>query len=249
MEIIFDAIVGSKLYGLNTEDSDTDRKGIFMPSREHMIPTLEQTLGLKKFIPMERFEPPVTGTGRDKVECVYFSARYFTQLYLKGNPTLAEVVFVGDPFVTATDAGRELVKFVRENMVTRHLFSGYYGYYMDQVKGFTTGRGVCREKRHEDIEKYGMDRKMSSHAYRIGVQGIELFQTGKINPTLSGEHLEVAMKLKQGGHYNREWLVAKVEELSKQLKEAERTSKLPEKPDFDKVHGFILKFNKDYYGV
>lgn len=248
MEIIFDAIVGSKLYGLNTIDSDTDKKGIFMPSRENMIPSLEQTLGLEKFTPMERYEPPVTGTGKDKVEAVYFSARYFTQLYLKGNPTLAEIVFVGDKFVTATDAGWELVKFIRENMVTRHLFGGYYGYYMDQIKGFTTGRGVCREKRHELIEKYGFDVKMAMHAYRIGVQGVDLFKKGVIKPTLEGEQLETARKIREGG-FNREWLMATVEDLSKQLKEAERTSKLPEKPDFEKVHSFILNFNRTYYGV
>ena len=249
MEVIYKTLVGSKLYGLQTETSDSDYKGVFMPPREQAFPTLEQTLGLKPFKELERYEPPVVGTGKDKVEAVYFSARYFVSLYIKGNPTLAEIPFAGDQFVEATDGGRELMKFVRENMVTRHLFTGYYGYYQDQVKGFSTGRGVCREKRHELIEKYGYDTKMGSHAYRIGIQGVDLFAKGVINPTLEGEQLEVARKIKEGGHYNREWLVAKVEDLSKQLKEAERTSKLPEKPDFNKVHEFILKFNKDYYGV
>jgi hypothetical protein len=249
MEVIFKTLVGSKLYGLATENSDTDYKGVFMAPVENVIPTLEQTLGLKTFTEMERYEPPVVGEGKDKVEAVYFSARYFIKLYLKGNPTLAEIPFAGDEFVEATDMGRELMKFVRDHMVTRHLFGGYYGYYMDQVKGFTTGRGVCREKRHELIEKYGYDTKMGSHAYRIGVQGVELFKTGKINPTLSGEHLETARKIKVGGFYNREWLMATVEDLSRQLKEAERNSTLPEKPDFDKVHDFILDFNKRYYGV
>ena len=249
MEVIFKTLVGSKLYGLATENSDTDYKGVFMPSRENMIPTFEQTLGLEKFTLLERFELDVTGEGKDKVEGTMFSAKYFIQLYLKGNPTLAEIPFAGDEYVTATDSGKEFMKFVRENMVTRHLFGGYYGYYLDQVKGFTTGRGVCREKRHDQIEKYGYDCKMASHAYRIGVQGVDLFTKGVINPTLQGEQRETALKIKQGGHYSREWVVETVEVLSKQLKAAESTSPLPVAPDFKKVHEFIMKFNKDYYGV
>jgi uncharacterized protein len=41
MEVMLKIIVGSHLYGLATETSDKDYKGIFMPDRENMIPTEE----------------------------------------------------------------------------------------------------------------------------------------------------------------------------------------------------------------
>jgi len=169
-------------------------------------------------------------------------------LYMKGNPTLAELPFADKKYWTIdTYYGDKMMTFIRENMVTQHLFNGYYGYYHDQIKCFVQKSGVHREKRRELVEKFGFDCKMASHAYRIGVQGAELFTTGRITPTMSGEELKTALALKQGGHHTREEVIGLVKELGEKMKVAKENSTLPKEPDFDKVNNFCVELHKEYY--
>ena len=247
MEVLFKTYVGSKLYGLSTETSDTDFKGIFMDTVDAVVPVENHYFGLYPFKPQDRIES-VVGEGKDKVETTLYSVRYFLQLFLKGNPTLAEIPFVTNEFVTeSTELGHRIMTFIRENMVTQHLFSGYYGYYLDQIRCLVEKQGVHREKRRDLVEKLGFDTKMVSHAYRIGVQGVQLFTDGVIQPTMTGTDLEVARALKLGGSHTREEVIEMIRVLSAKMKSAMETSKLPLQPDFEKVHQFCVDTHKEYF--
>jgi len=292
MEIINKTIVGSQLYGLATHDSDTDIKGIFMPDKENIIPNKEQILGLKQFTPHEKqmFE---SGEGADKVEGILFSGKYFIKLYRGGNPTLAEIPFASKKFVIEeTELGERILKFVRENMVTRHLFGGYMGFFNDQLKAFDRGKGRSREKRlrvgtelptgfdipaeleaefykgdeaqkgtveavrHHLIERGWYDGKMMSHAYRIGYQGVELLKTGSMNPTLEGEALDIAIRMKTLGDKNghpdrisREDAIDIVTKLGRSLEDTKNNSPLDKDVDEDKVNKFLIEFQEEYYEI
>jgi uncharacterized protein len=247
MEVLFKTYVGSKLYGLSTETSDTDFKGIFIDSVDKVVPQEDNYFGLRDFKVQERTES-TTGEGKDKVETTLYSLKYFFHLYLKGNPTLAEIPFATKEFlVVDTEFGQRIMKFIRENMITQHLFGGYYGYYHDQIKCFVEKSGVHREKRKELVEKFGFDTKMASHAYRIGVQGAELFTEGKITPTMTGAELDIARKLKVGGFHTRPEVIELVKELGEKMKKAKENSTLPLAPDFEKVNRFCVDLHKEYF--
>lgn len=247
MKTIMSTLVGSKLYGLSTENSDTDVKGIFVDDLENILTTEDNYFGLKTLRPKERQESCV-GEGKDKVESTLYSMKYFMELYLKGNPTLAEIPFADEKYwIVKTEIGVKLLEFIRTNVVTKHLFGGYYGYYRDQIRGLVDKKGVCREKRRDQVEKFGFDCKMSSHAYRIGVQGVELFTTGIMHPTLTGSELETARQIKQGGYHTREQIIQIVTDLGNKLEEAKDKSSLPDMPDFDKVHRFCVDIHKEYF--
>lgn len=255
MEVIFKTIVGSTLYNLHSESSDVDYKGIFMPERERAFPHEESILGLRPFSEHKR-EETVVGSDSDKEEAVLYSGRYFIQLYLKGNPTLAEIPFVDPKFVVeSTDLGWKIINFVKENMITRHLFGGYIGYFSSQIRGIKDGKGKHREKRLDDrardMKDGHYDQKMLSHAYRIGVQGVELFSTGKMSPTMTGEPLKIARAIKFEGPkaVSRKDAIDLLVGLENDLLEAKKNSPLPYEPDFNKVHQFTMSFMKEYYNV
>ena len=292
MEIIWKTVVGSHLYGLATEDSDKDYKGIFFGKRENTYPTKSQVIGIHNFNPHEKQEFS-EGEGADKVEGMLYSARYFLQLYIKGNPTLAELPFAGEKYIdTQTEHGRALMKFVRDHLITKHLFGGYIGYYNDQIKSFQTGKGKSREKRlrkganlppgynidpklqaefengqeprlglveqlrHALIAQGWYDGKSMSHAYRIGVQGVELFNTGKMAVTLEGDNLDIALRLKSLGEadhnhpdrISREDAIKMVVDLGRQLEDAKNNSTLPYGPDVELANKFIIDLLESYYG-
>ncbi len=73
MEIIWNTIVGSNLYGLQTEDSDVDYKGIYMPNRENIYPTKYQLLGLDNFNADEKTEFCDGDGSNKKKECIILS--------------------------------------------------------------------------------------------------------------------------------------------------------------------------------
>jgi hypothetical protein len=247
MNVIFKTLVGSKLYNLHTDSSDTDIKGIFQPPLENIVPSIETTLGIKPFTKMERVET-VTGDGKDKVESTFYSAKYFTEMMIKSNPTVVEMIFADKEYIEATDSGLELIKFIRENLVTQHIYISYTGYFKDQIRGFQKKTGKCREKRQELIDKFGYDSKMASNSYRIGIQGIELFSTGSFNPTMSGPSRQLAFDIKLG-KVSREDFLDILTETNKKLENSITNSPLPLKPDIEKTHNFILDFNRKYYGL
>lgn len=247
METVMSTLVGSKLYGLSHADSDTDIKGVFVDDIQNILTTEDNYFGLKTLHPKE-LEEHCQGEGKDKIESTLYSMKYFLKLYLKGNPTLAEIPFAEERYwITKTEIGVKLMSFIRNNVVTKHLFGGYHGYYRDQIRGLVDKKGVCREKRKDQIEKFGYDCKMCSHAYRIGIQGVELFTTGAMHPTLTGIELETARKIKQGGYYTREEVIQIVTILGSMLEEAKEKSQLPDMPDSDKVHRFCVEIHKEYF--
>lgn len=93
-QIILSGLVGSRLYGMATPDSDYDRKGIYQAP-------LAQVLGLRKP------EPTLTWSAPDPDLTLYELERFFT-LALKSNPTAVELLFL-PVYEQRTNAGLRLV--------------------------------------------------------------------------------------------------------------------------------------------
>lgn len=255
MEVIFKTVVGSQLYNLATPESDTDYKGLFMPSREQAFPSVEQTIGISPFTPhtTQEFKE---GEGSGKEEGTFYSVRYFIELlFNKGNPNLVELPFCGYPHVKQeNELARSVLDFAAENLITRKMIKGYLGYFSSQIRAFETGSGRHREKRleerHEKITTDMYDGKNFSHAYRIGVQGIDLFTHGNFNPTLEGEQLETARTMKEEKYdiLPRLEAIKIIREVERKLVESCDNSPLPLVPDLEATNKFLIKVYTEYYG-
>jgi predicted nucleotidyltransferase len=110
---------GSWMYGLNTETSDLDVRGIAIPPKEYFF-------GFnKKFEQNDKF-------GDSVIDAVIFDIRKFIQLASECNPSVLEILFC-DPVdhLYLTEAGRKLLD-------SRHLFLSkrarfrYMGYAVSQ---------------------------------------------------------------------------------------------------------------------
>lgn len=85
--LVFEAITGSKAYGLDTATSDTDIKGVFVLPKD-MYYSLEYT-------------PQVNNETND---IVYYELKRFMELLSKNNPNILEMLDVPDQFVLHEDA-------------------------------------------------------------------------------------------------------------------------------------------------
>src|SRR5215471_7755967 len=80
--LVFETIVGSKAYGLNTAQSDTDIRGVFILPKD-IYYSLEYT-------------PQVSNETND---IVYYELRRFMELLSKNNPNILELLNAPDQFV------------------------------------------------------------------------------------------------------------------------------------------------------
>lgn len=230
MNILYKVITGSKLYGISNKDSDTDIKGLFLNTRKEIV----------GFATNPRIETHNGKENSEKEEAVYYSVKRFLELCLKSNPTVLELAFVTEPYILYKSQISEMVcECVRKNCISKEVFSHYYGYMMDQITMVKCGKARRKEKRHEIVEKYGYDTKNCAHAYRLGVQCVELMKTGKITPTMTGHTLEVALACREG-KYSLEQAVSLLEDTRQLMKAESETCKLPETPNTEAVEDCLI---------
>lgn len=92
--IILEGVTGSTAYGLATENSDVDIKGVYL------LPT-KKVLGLK-------FDPAHTTVDNTDPDWVYHELGKFMKLVAGGNPTVSELLWL-EEYTKLTPIGKLLV--------------------------------------------------------------------------------------------------------------------------------------------
>jgi len=115
--VIFQAIVGSQAYGLATETSDTDIKGVYMQDA-------------KEFLVMDRYTPHIE-VNKDEF---YYELRNFLTLLSVGNPTAIELLFSPKECVLQTTPEFELIQKYRTMFMTQKLYDSFGGYAVNQLR-------------------------------------------------------------------------------------------------------------------
>ncbi len=115
--IIFESIVGSHLYGLATETSDIDKKGIFQ------LPTEEV---LKMSYPKQ--------INDETNDTVFYEIIRFLELAATANPNVLELLYVPeDKIITSSKQYEILVKY-RDKFLTKAIKNSIGGYAVGQIK-------------------------------------------------------------------------------------------------------------------
>lgn len=233
MKTLFKCIVGSRLYGINTPESDTDIKGFGLPPYNNII-------GLRE-IEQEEFKDADT-----KTEGTIYTVKKFLQLCSKGNPTVLELAFVTRPehIIEQTEIGKEICKFVRDNCVSECVFYAYRNYFQDQVRKLQRER---REgKRQEFIDKYGYDVKFAAHAMRLAIQCNDIITTGTLDPTLDKAGKKLVLDIRNGV-YDYDKVLALLISAGIDLDKTWESSIIREKRvDLEKVDQFLCDIHINY---
>lgn len=215
--IILEGITGSRAYGLETENSDTDIKGIYV------VPTTDVlSLG---------WNYDHTTKDHTEPDWVYHEVQKFMHLAMGGNPTILELLFL-EGYLKLTKTGKMLVD-------NRHLFlsnvvrKSYYGYAYSQMHRLVTRDGEFGNGKNGRYEKH------ARHCYRLLYQGRELLETGSLTVRVSPE---VREELFAVGKLSPNELVDKFA-LEKDKFDT-MASVLPDKPDRDGINKLLLRIRK-----
>jgi hypothetical protein len=208
---VYACVMGSRAFGLATEGSDTDRRGVFL------APTAL----------FWRFDKPPTHVEGPAAEQFSWELERFCELALRANPTILECLH--SPLVEyADDTGRELLA-LREAFLSRRVQATFTGYAHGQ-----------RRKLEADFRTRGAPRwKHAMHLLRLLTSVRDLLRTGRLTLDV-GDRREPLLAVKRGEvpwHEVESWLTR----LEREAEEAAHRSPLPELPDRRRVEDFLLR--------
>ena len=208
--VIYRCIVGSHAYGLSHEESDVDRRGIYLPPAD-----LQWCL----YGVPEQLENPES-------EEVYWELQKFLVLALKANPNVLECLYT--PLVeTKTELASELLN-VREAFLSRLVYQTYNGYVLSQFK-----------KLEQDWRAMGdIKWKHAMHLIRLLLSGITVLREGFV-PLSVEEHRDKLLAIRRG-HIAWDEVNAWRLELHKCFNQAYERTKLPATPDYQRVNDFLV---------
>lgn len=225
--------VGSGVHGITAGDPNdpSDQRG--QGDRDEMgicVEPPEYVIGLGSFEQyVHRSRPEGVRSGPGDLDLTVYSLRKWMRLALDGNPTVLLPLFVPErEIVAVTDLGREL-RGAADRLLSRrvgHRFLGYLRAQRDSLLGRRAGRHTNRP---ELVAVHGFDTKFAYHMVRLGVQGVELLESGRLTLPMADPWATWLRELRRGEHSRQEALDAAAE-LEDRLTELLDTTALPESP-------------------
>lgn len=211
--VIYKCKVGSKAFGLSTDDSDDDIRGIYLPpaDRHWSMYDLPEQLEFK--------------TPEDDI--VYWELEKFLRLALKANPNILETLWT--PLVLEMNPFAEKLRNSRSAFLSNHLFKTYSGYVLSQF----------RRMKNAVESKGSYKPKHAMHLIRLLHSGIAALKTGEIMIDVS-QHREQLMEIRNGNlpfEEVRQLALA----LDRDFQSAFENTKLPEQPDFETVNKLLIE--------
>ncbi|MCM2393181.1 nucleotidyltransferase domain-containing protein [Streptomyces albipurpureus] len=208
---VYSCVMGSRAFGLATEDSDTDRRGVFL------APTALYW----------HFTKPPTHIEGPADEQFSWELERFCSLALLANPNILECLH--SPLVERVDdTGRELLA-LRGAFLSREVQRTFVRYAQSQQK-----------KLAADIPRHGAPRwKPAMHLVRLLLSCRDLLRTGELVLDV-GDQREWLLSVKRGEVSWREF-EREMARVADEADRAATRSPLPAEPDRARVEDFLVR--------
>ncbi|PZD74229.1 hypothetical protein C1752_01438 [Acaryochloris thomasi RCC1774] len=216
--VIYRCVIGSRAYGLDDSESDTDRRGIYLPPAQ---------------MHWSLYGIPEQIEHKEEQEC-YWELQKFLVLALKANPNILECLY--SPLVeTATPLAQELLS-IREIFLSRLVYQTYNSYVLSQFK-----------KMEQDLRTKGIIRwKHAMHLIRLLLSGITVLRDGFVPVRVEAYRDRLmAIKYEQlSWDEINQWRLS----LHTEFDHTFAQTHLPERPDYEKANAFLVQARQSRVG-
>ncbi|MFF6993908.1 DNA polymerase beta superfamily protein [Streptomyces sp. NPDC008313] len=211
---IYACVIGSRAFGLATEGSDTDRRGVFAAPAPLFW----------------RFDKPPTHVEGPAEEQFSWELERFCELALRANPNVLECLH--SPLVEHVDAtGRELLG-LRDAFLSLRAHETFTRYAMGQ-----------RRKLVADVRTHGAPRwKHAMHLLRLLASCRDLLRTGTLAVDV-GDQREPLLAVKRG-ELSWPRVESWMTRLAREADDAVAGSPLPPEPDRARVEDFLVRVRR-----
>lgn len=178
-------------------------------------------------------------SGPEDVDVTVYSLRKWMKLAMGGNPSVLIPLFVPQESVVKVTAFGGLLRESADRIVSKRAGHQFLGYLNNQRESMV---GIRKPKvnRPELIARYGFDTKYASHAVRLGYQGVELMETGKLTLPMPLSSRQTVREVKLG-RYGKEGVLDMISTLATRLEEEIQHTALPDEPDWDWANQFLIE--------
>jgi predicted nucleotidyltransferase len=231
--------IAHEMYVPNTNKDSIDDKDVMAI----VIPEIDNYFGLKEKEwgsrgTMEHFI--------DEWDIVSYEFKKYMELLVKCNPNVMSLLWLKDGYyIKLNDMGKLLIenRDLFSSKIAYHTFSGYAHDQLDRMEKRKT-KGYTGEKRKQLVNKFGFDTKNAAHLTRLLRMGIEFLNEGILH--VAREDSSQLLEIKKG-KWSLEQVKKESDRLFKRLKIAYDNSKLPAKPDYNKINKFTVELLSNYF--
>lgn len=224
MSVVLEGVVGSRAYGLATEDSDEDRLGVYLASA---------ILFLGLHAPQDKNASRVS---KDP-DVTHHEIRKFLRLCLACNPTVMELLWLEPSgYTIRTRIGDDLIALRQSVLSRQRVEDAYFGYARQQFDRLEN------RSRFPDVPVARIE-KHARHLKRLLRQGVDLWHTGTLTLRLEDpeSYHEFGRRVADG-----DLEIARRElDRAQALFAGARGSGLPEYPDVLGVNAWLTRTRRN----
>lgn len=222
--IILEGVTGSTAYGLATENSDVDIKGVYL------LPT--------KTILSIGFDPQKTTRDHVDPDWVYHEVGKFMKLVISGNPTVTELLYL-EEYTQLTPVGQLLIDNRDAFLSTKAVTNAYSGYAFSQAQRLNNRTAQGMEGYDSSLKNRFA--KHTRHCLRLLMQARQLLETGTLNVRVSPEEREYLFAM---GEKTADEVVNEFMRQDTEMKNI--VSVLPDEPDYERLNNILFEIRKEY---
>lgn len=216
--VVYRCVMGSRAYGLDDDQSDTDRRGIYLPPAD---------LHWSLYGVPEQLE-------NDATQEVYWEFQKFILLALKANPNVLECLYT--PLIEyANPIARQLLS-CRSIFLSKLVYQTYNGYVLSQWK-----------KLQSDLRQQGKVKpKHLMHLIRLLLAGIGTMRDGVV-PVRVEQHRDRLRAIKAGDFSFDEVETWRLR-LHVEFETAYEQTRLPDRPDYAAANAVLIEGRRSMLG-
>ena len=235
--------MGSHAYGMSNEDSDYDIYGFAIPPKDYIFPN-NLIKGFDPEIEFEQYQQHhIIDEDKDKEYdvTVYNIVNYF-KLLMGNNPNIIDSIFTPQNCVVYINQIGNLVRENRKLFLNKKSWFTFKGYAYSQYDKIMNKKP--EGKRVALVEKFGYDVKYASHLVRL-LNEIEMIL---VEYDLDLQRNNDQLKAIRRGEWKLEDLEKYFHEKARILEKQYAESKLPDKPDKEKIRELLIQCLEHHYG-
>lgn len=233
----FLVLAGSRLFGIDTSESDYDYVGALVEPEAYRV-------GLKNYKQEGKnhqhgFEQHMFKG--DNFEGSIYSLWKLVSMFAEGNPTILALMFadpITDDYEICTNDFRDLVVSRKSG----HRFLKY----MEAQRKSMTGERASHTKRPELLDEHGFDTKFGGHLIRLGHQGCEFLETGYITLPMPEKERQDVLDIR-AGKWTMSEVVAEASALEYRMETLLGETDLPEDADWDALSDWVVSRYTDVW--
>ncbi len=240
---ILRGVVGSEALGLSDGTGDTDELGICLEPIEEAVVVGE---GFQQYVyrtAAERTGIADAPSQPGDLDLTVYGLRKFCRMACSGNPTIMLLFFLKG---AANNAIGNKLQEMYPLFVSQRTGGAFLGYMQAQRQRLLGERGQKRCKRPDLEEKYGYDTKYAMHILRLGMQGVELLETGSLTLPMRPAERDYLLGVRAGAESLND-VLTKSGELEQQIKDLLDTSSLPKIAAVDAIEAWMQQRYLDWW--